>query len=94
MVHAKLAGSVSTQSHTKQGYNVIRDYSLDVRVKASQAELPGGMARVLDLLEAAISEAVKPLPKHEDDFAGLDDQDEDESQGSPKRGSTLGDDSA
>lgn len=37
-----------------------QDYAMTVKVRAVQAEVPGGMKRVLDMLEAAVREAVAP----------------------------------
>lgn len=55
---AKLKTSFSYQRNTREGNNVSRDYSLQVKVRAVQEEIPGGMAKVLNLLESAIKEKV------------------------------------
>ncbi len=56
---AKLKTSFAYQRSTKEGSNVTRDYSLRIKVKAVQEELPAGMAKVLSLLEGAIKEEIK-----------------------------------
>ncbi len=53
---AKLSVSASYQRQTREGSTVTRDYSLGVKVKAVQDEMPGGMARVLSILESLIAE--------------------------------------
>jgi hypothetical protein len=54
---AKLKVSTSYQKNTQQGNTVNRTYSLDVHIKAVQDEMPGGMERVLGILEDGISSA-------------------------------------
>ncbi len=49
---AKLNVSVGYQRNTQQGTNVQRTYSMAVHIRAVQDEMPAGMARVLDILEA------------------------------------------
>jgi len=44
----------------KDGNKIAREYSLKVEVKMKQDDLPGGMGRVLDLLETSIKEEVAP----------------------------------
>jgi hypothetical protein len=56
---AKLKTSFAYQRNTKEGGSVTRDYSLKVKVKAVQEEMPGGLSKVLSILESAIKEEVK-----------------------------------
>jgi hypothetical protein len=49
---AKLNVSVGYQRNTQQGTNVQRTYSMAVHIRAVQDEMPAGMAKVLDILEA------------------------------------------
>mgnify|MGYP003574383296 CR=1 FL=1 len=51
---AKLNVSTSYQRNTTQGSNVKRTYSMRVFVKAVQDEMPGGMEKMLGILEDAI----------------------------------------
>jgi hypothetical protein len=51
---AKLNVSVAYQRTTQQGETVTRTYSMDVHIKAVQDEMPGGMERILGILESAI----------------------------------------
>lgn len=48
--------SASFQRKTSENSEVKRDYSMSIHVKASQADIPEGMARVLGLLEGLIQE--------------------------------------
>jgi len=52
----KLDVSVANKMKSSKGMNVTRDYTMDIKLKATQAEMPGGMARLMDFLEAAITE--------------------------------------
>lgn len=52
--------SASFQRTTSENSEVKRDYSMAIRVKAVQADIPDGMARVLGLLEGLIQEASTP----------------------------------
>lgn len=52
---AKLKVSTSYQRTTQQGNSVNRTYSLAVHVKAVQDEMPGGMEKMLSILEGAIT---------------------------------------
>jgi len=49
-------GGVSVQQNTEASTKITRDYSLQVNVRGSQAAMPGGMNRVLDLFEAIIQQ--------------------------------------
>lgn len=51
---AKLKVSTSYQRNTQEGNSVNRTYSLDIHVKAVQDEMPGGMEKILGILEDAI----------------------------------------
>ncbi|UJS25069.1 DUF2589 domain-containing protein [Thiothrix winogradskyi] len=53
---AKISASYSTQKSSSSGTQVNRTYSLDIRVRAEQDELPGGMEKVLGILEGAMRE--------------------------------------
>jgi len=55
----KLKVSTAFQRTTSQGNTVDRTYSLTVHIKAVQDELPGGMEKILSILEGAI--ASKPV---------------------------------
>lgn len=51
---AKLKVSASYQRNTQQGNTVNRTYSLQIHMRAVQDEMPGGMERVLGILEDSI----------------------------------------
>jgi Protein of unknown function (DUF2589) len=51
---AKLKVSASYQRNTSQGQNTTRTYSMDVHIHAVQDEMPGGMQRMLSILEGTI----------------------------------------
>ncbi len=51
---ARLKVSVGYQKNTEAGSRVERTYSMAVHVRAVQNELPGGMERILSILEDAI----------------------------------------
>lgn len=55
---ARLKVNTSFQRNTKEGSTVTRDYSMTVRVKAVQEEMPAGMDRMLGILQGLISEKV------------------------------------
>jgi hypothetical protein len=59
----KLNVSVAYQRNTEQGTNVARTYSMTVRIKAVQAEMPPGMAKILDILESNIQSQPANAPK-------------------------------
>jgi hypothetical protein len=56
---ARLKVSSQYQRNTKEGSTVTRDYSMNVKVKAVQEEMPGGLAKLLSILEASITEETK-----------------------------------
>lgn len=53
---ARLKVSTTYQRQTKEGATVTRDYSMGVKVKAVQDEMPGGLERLLTILESLIKE--------------------------------------
>jgi len=55
------SGSVSKQSQTKSTSKVTKEYSLQISVQASQAALPGGMERLLDLFESIVRQDADPI---------------------------------
>ncbi|MCU0638020.1 MAG: DUF2589 domain-containing protein [Methanothrix sp.] len=55
---ARLKVSSTYQRQTKEGSTETRDYSMNVKVKAVQEEMPGGLARTLTILESLIKEKV------------------------------------
>lgn len=55
---ARLKVSTTYQRQTKEGSTVTRDYSMNVKVKAVQEEVPGGLGRLISLLESLIKEKV------------------------------------
>jgi hypothetical protein len=56
---AKLKVSSTYKRETKEGSTVTRDYSLGVKVKAVQEEMPGGLSKLLSILESQIKEETK-----------------------------------
>jgi len=56
---ARLKVSTQYQRQTKEGSTVTRDYSMNVKVKAVQEEMPGGLSKLLSILEASIKEETK-----------------------------------
>jgi hypothetical protein len=60
---ASLNVSASYQKKTESGEDVQRTYSLDIVVKAVQDELPGGMEKVLGVLEDAIRSQPSAAPE-------------------------------
>ncbi|HSZ69429.1 MAG TPA: DUF2589 domain-containing protein [Solirubrobacteraceae bacterium] len=60
---AKLQVSTAFQRDTKDETQTTRSYSLDIEVHAVQDEMPGGLERILTILESTID--AKPLPKSE-----------------------------
>jgi hypothetical protein len=52
--NVKINASVSHQKKTSSTDKVEKEYSLHINVKAVQDEIPAGMSRVLDILEAGI----------------------------------------
>jgi hypothetical protein len=55
---ARLKVTTTFQRSTKEGSTVTRDYSMGVKVKAVQEEMPGGLDRLLSVLESLIKEKV------------------------------------
>jgi hypothetical protein len=55
---ARLKVTTTYQRQSKEGATVTRDYSMDVKVKAVQEEMPGGLDRLLSVLESLIKEKV------------------------------------
>jgi len=55
---ARLKVTTTFQRQTKEGATVTRDYSMGVKVKAVQEEMPGGLDRLLSILESLIKEKV------------------------------------
>lgn len=53
---AKLKVSYSHERQSRSGASVTREYSLTVKVKAVQDEMPGGMEKVMGILESLIKE--------------------------------------
>jgi hypothetical protein len=53
-VNAAFKTSASTQASST------RDYSMEIHVRAVQDDMPGGLSRILDMLESAITEAKQP----------------------------------
>jgi hypothetical protein len=51
---AKLNVSVAYQKNTQSGNSVDRTYSMGVHIRAVQDEMPGGMERILSILENSI----------------------------------------
>jgi hypothetical protein len=56
---ARLKVSSQYQRNTKEGSTVTRDYSMNVKVRAVQEEMPGGLSKLLSILEASITEETK-----------------------------------
>lgn len=50
----RVNAAFKTSSSTQAGST--RDYSMDIHVRATQDDMPGGLSRVLDILESAITE--------------------------------------
>lgn len=55
---ARLKVTTTYQRQSKEGATVTRDYSMGVKVKAVQEEMPGGLDRLLSILESLIKEKV------------------------------------
>jgi hypothetical protein len=53
----KFRGGVSYKNDKSSKSSSTQDYNMSVKVRAVQAEVPGGMQKVLDMLEAALREA-------------------------------------
>lgn len=50
----KFRGSASYKNDKSSKSSSTQDYSMSVKVRAVQAEIPGGMQKILDMLEAAV----------------------------------------
>lgn len=55
---ARLKVTTTYQRQSKEGATVTRDYSMGVKVKAVQEEMPGGLDRLISVLESLIKEKV------------------------------------
>ncbi|MFI1486663.1 DUF2589 domain-containing protein [Streptomyces sp. NPDC020747] len=55
---ARIKASFAYQRDTKEGSKDTRSYSMGVKARAVQEELPGGMAKVLGILESMIQEKI------------------------------------
>jgi hypothetical protein len=53
---ARLKVTTTYQRQTKESATVTRDYSMGVKVKAVQEEMPGGLEKLLSILESLIKE--------------------------------------
>jgi hypothetical protein len=53
---ARLVVNYSNQRNTRQGEKVAREYSMGVKVRAVQEEMPGGMEKLLAIMESLIEE--------------------------------------
>lgn len=58
----KFSVKASYSQQTKQSETVNKSATLTMHVDAVQDEMPGGLAKVLDLLETAITEQETPVP--------------------------------
>lgn len=56
-----MRGSISNKSTSRSGYNVEREYSMQIHVRAVQDEMPAGMERLLGILEGNIEST--PIPE-------------------------------
>lgn len=56
---ARLKASFAYQRDTKEGNKDTRAYSMGVKARAVQEELPGGLAKVLSILESLIQEQIQ-----------------------------------
>jgi len=64
---AKLKVGYSHQRQTRAGEKVQREYSLAVKVTAVQDEMPGGMEKVMGILESLIKEEKKEEEEEEEE---------------------------
>lgn len=62
-VKAQLNASFSNQKSNNSSEKVQKDYSLNIRVRASQDEMPAGVSRILDMLEDTIAAQPVGSPK-------------------------------
>lgn len=58
-VKVEFRSSVAYENKNTSSSKFIRDYKMDINVKATQDDMPAGLARVLQILEKSISEAPK-----------------------------------
>jgi len=54
----KMEASYSGQSTSSQSGETKKDYALDIRVNAGQADLPKGTARILDIFESIVRDGI------------------------------------
>lgn len=54
-VKADLSASFSNQKSSNSSEEVKKDYSLNIKVRASQDDMPAGVSRILDMLEDTIA---------------------------------------
>jgi len=54
----KMSATYSGQYQSAQSGEVKKDYALDIKVQAGQAELPKGTARILDIFESVVRDGV------------------------------------
>jgi hypothetical protein len=55
----KLRGSASYKNDKSSKSSSTQDYCMTVKVRAVQAEVPGGMQKILDMLEAAVRDELQ-----------------------------------
>jgi len=58
-VKVEFRSSVAYENKNTSSSKFIRDYKMDINVKAAQDDMPAGLARVLKILETAITEQPK-----------------------------------
>ncbi len=58
----KLKASVSHQKKSSSGSNVQRSYSLNIKVRAVQDEMPAGLERILSVLEDSMTSEASGVP--------------------------------
>jgi len=61
LCYGGMYGSVSETSSSESSTKITKTYSLVINVRASQAALPEGMARMLDIFETLISSDLDPI---------------------------------
>lgn len=62
-VKANLSASFSNQKSSNSSEEVKKDYSLNIKVRASQDDMPAGVSRILDMLEDTIAAQPVGSPK-------------------------------
>ncbi len=55
----RFKASVSYQRETRQGFKKTSQYSLDVKVRAVQDEIPEGLEKILSMLEESIQRQIE-----------------------------------